>query len=994
MKAVGRLLALFCLAICLTGSDSALAQEPEEQSQIEEQESGSDEAEGKTSEDAAENSTVDPGEAAAEQPPEEPEKAAEEERKAAPPAVIESVKVTATRVETDMMKTPIAVSAFDQETLEQQGVQNVRDLARLVPNMDIATINGQSTPMISLRGIRSTNETELGDPSVGVHLDGIYSPRMQGILGLMFDNERVEVLRGPQGTLFGRNSTVGSLNIISAKPQLGAYDGRVWAQYGNFNAPELQGMINVPVSDTVALRFAGRYFQRDSYIDGYWDPNQFDQRFVNDIIDDPRAIAPGSFEQCTSPECVTRTQRTNWWADDTGDSIYALERADAEDFYFDAKEWAYRGSLLWKSKSKPMSLNFSFQHFRSDSSGGIDLVNCEKLRGRPTYELDADNQIVLDDNGNPIVSGVNDCSTIFPKDDTYQAVVNTPGKFFLDIKYLRSQFTWDINKDLRFVFLAGGEDQERESAQDMEQSLNAWDQAMYFLPGTGSQSWMGEAQLQSYGAKKFNWIAGANIFQEKTSTIGYFDNTIDEKSMWKQPDRSTNAWALFGQGTYSFTPRWHLTLGYRYSDETKEDKNGRTYLCTPTNGCAPEIDRQRIDFATRFDREDLSTQPKDFFANPADWYSLVGCPSDDPECENINANDNRGSWSHHDWRIGLDYQLENTLLYTYLATGFKSGGIGDVFEGTIVDGDVDEDGRPFVVSTENVIITTGFEPEEVLTLELGFKQRFLNGKLNVKGAYFFSDYEDMQYASVGSLAFTERYGLILDPNGNPIDLDEDGIFDRAWLPEPMIIAYYTQNVPGAEIQGFEFEYDWLAWKGGRIWGYASWLDTEITEDWNTKWDYDPVSYFAIDFANSEDASNERLQVNLKGNDLAVSPPFKLHTTVEHTFVIPKANLAISPWVTAHWEDASYLTIWNVDKHTDDMDFVILDQDIRYTDDKREPWSMLHAGLRFYHGKLMMELFAYNLTNEVVQWWGGAAEQVPKGSFSMPRTYGFRVGYDF
>jgi iron complex outermembrane receptor protein len=76
---------------------------------------------------------------------------------------------------------------------------------------DIATKNGQSTPIISLRGIRSTNETELGDPSVGVHLDGIYSPRMQGILGLMFDNERVEVLRGPQATLFGRNSTVGSL---------------------------------------------------------------------------------------------------------------------------------------------------------------------------------------------------------------------------------------------------------------------------------------------------------------------------------------------------------------------------------------------------------------------------------------------------------------------------------------------------------------------------------------------------------------------------------------------------------------------------------------------------------------------------------------------------------------------------------------------------------------------------------------------------------------
>jgi iron complex outermembrane receptor protein len=770
-------------------------------------------------------------------------------------------------------------------------------------------------------------------------------------------------------------------------------------------------MVNVPISDTVALRFAGRYFQRDSYIDGYWDPNQFDQRSTDKRIDDPRVIAPGSFEDCTSPECQTRTQHTNWWVDDTGDSIYALQRADDDNFYMDAKEWAYRGSLLWQPKTKPMSLNFSFQHYRSDSSGGIDLVNCEKLRGRPTYELDANNELVLDDDGNPIVSGVNDCSTIFPKDDTYQAVVNTPGKFFLDIKYLRSQFNWDLGRNLRFVFLAGGEDQDRESAQDMEQSLNAWDQAMYFLPGTGSRSWMGEAQLQSYGDKRFNWIVGANIFNEKTSTIGFFDNTIDEKSFWYQPNRSTDAWALFGQGTYSFTPRWHLTLGYRYSDEVKEDADGRTYICTPRNGCAPEVGRQRIDFETRFDREDLRTLPTDFYAQPDEWWSIVGCTSPDADdCENINANDNKGSWNHHDWRIGLDYELENTLLYSYLASGFKAGGIGDVFEGTVVDGDVDENGLPYIVSADTVTIRTEYDPEEVVTLELGLKQRFLGGKLNIKGAYFFSDYENMQYASVGSLAFTERYQLVRDPNGNPVDEDGDGILDRAWLAQPLIVAYFTQNVPGAEIQGFEFEYDWLPWQGGRIWGYASWLDTEITEDWITKWDYDPVSYFAIDFANSVDASNELLRVNLKGNDLAVSPPFKLQMTVEHTFVIPKRKLGISPWITAHWEDDSYLTIWNVDKHSGGeegcpvqpagavpdgcLDFVILPQDIKYTDDKREAWSMLHAGLRFYRGDWTTELYAYNITNEVVQWWGGAAEQVPKGSMSMPRTYGMRLQYRF
>lgn len=978
MNAGGRLLALLCLsAACLLGGGLAFAQAQEERSETTERKENAEEVEAKTSE----RSPDDPTEQPPSRVPESREEPTGDQRGVEPPTVIESVQVTATRVETDSMKTPVAVTAFDQETLEQQGVQNVRDLANMVPNMDIATINGQSTPIISLRGVRSTNETELGDPAVGVHLDGIYSPRMQGVLGLMFDNERVEILRGPQGTLFGRNSTVGSINIISAKPKLDAKDQRVWLQYGNYNAPELQGMYNMPISETVAVRFAGRYFQRDSYIDGYWDPNQFDQRFIGDRVAGADVIAPGSFDDCTGPRCQTRTQKENFFVDDTGDSIRALVPADSDDFYMDAKEWAYRGSLLWKPWSKPMSLNVSFQHFRSDSSGGIDLVNCEKLRGRPVYELDADSQLVLDDDGNPIVTGVNDCSTIFPRDDTYQAVVNTPGRFFLDIKYLRSEFNWDIKDDLKFVFLAGGEDQERESAQDMEQSLNAWDQAMFFLPGTGSRSWMGEAQLQSYGDKKFNWIVGANRFYEKTSTIGFFDNALDEKSYWNQPNRSTNAWAVFGQGTYSFTPRWHLTLGFRHSDETKQDKGGRTYLCRPGNDCAPDLARETIDFASRFDRDSLAELPTDYFADPSIY----------PE---FTSNDNRGSWSHNDWRIGLDYELDDTLLYSYLASGFKSGGIGDVFQGTTVDGDIDENGRPFVVSTEEITVRTGFEPEEVVTLELGLKQRLLDGKLNITGAYFFSDYKDMQYASVGSLAFTERYGLIQDVNGNPIDADGDGRFDRAWIAEPLFVAYFTQNVPGAEIQGFEFEYDWLPWSGGRIRGYASWLDTEITEDWITKWDYDPRSYFAIDFANSVDARNERLRVNLKGNDLAVSPAFKVRMTVEHTFVLKKRQLAVSPWITGYWEDDSYLTVWNVDKHTDDMDFVILDQDIRYTDDKRNAWSMLHAGVRFYSGFWSWEIYGYNLTDEVVQWWGGAAERVPKGSFSMPRTYGVRLAYNF
>jgi iron complex outermembrane receptor protein len=909
------------LALGLLGFQPAAAQSPEEQSPATEEEK-------KATEEA-----VDPDQEALVQ-------------QALERAFKDEIVVTATRVETDIMKTPVSVTALDADVLDQQQIRNVRDLAEIVPNMDIATINGQSTPMISMRGVRSTNETELGDPAVGVHLDGVYSPRMQGILSLMFDNERVEVLRGPQGTLFGRNSTVGSINIVSAKPDFNDTFGKAEVLIGNYNSREFQGMFNLPVSDKFAIRVAGRYYERDSYINGYYDPNQYDQRHILGLVDGAEVIAPGSFGECTDPRCYTRTQHSNWWIDwtDGGFDIRELVEADASDFYFNADEWAYRISARWEPSSK-VSLDLSYQQFRNDSAGGIDMVNCEKLRGRPTYDAE----------GN--VNGTDDCSNLFPTDSTYNAVVNVPGKLFLDIKYLRARLDWDLKDNLRFVYLGGAEDMDRESAQDMEQSLNAWDGAMFFLPGTGSKSWSNEIQLQSYGNRKFNWIAGANYFHEKTSTLGYYDNSINDKAMWDQPDRSTDAWALFAQGTYSFTKQWHLTLGYRHSDETKEDVGGRTWTCTNDNGCAPGW----------YARYALNALPADYFEDRSIY----------PE---YSENDNKGSWDHDDWRVGLDFDInEDHFLFTYLASGFKSGGIGDVFHEI----------NPR--TGEEINVRTEFGPEEVLTWELGWKGKMLNDRLRLSAAYFYTDYDDMQYASVGAIASTDRWQTLIGDDDQPI-LDENGDPVFGWVTAP-IIAYYTQNVPGAKIQGFELEYDWNAWPGGRLFGYASWLNTEITDDWNTKWNYDAASYFGITYEESVDPENEILQVNLKGNELAVSPPFKFHLIGEHVFDFGSAG-SLQPWVTFHWEDDAYLTLWNVDKHTDDLDFAIRDEDIKYTDDRRESWYMVHAGLRYFLKNWFFEAYGYNLTDEVVQWWGGAAEGVAKGSFSTPRTYGIRAGLNF
>src|SRR5210317_540339 len=144
---------------------------------------------------------------------------------------IEDVIVTATRRETDIMETPLAISAVTQDELTRYGISNIKDLSYSLPGLAIQN-SDTNAPIITLRGIRSNNVTEVGDPAVGVHVDGLYQSRPQGAQALMFDLERAELLRGPQGTLFGRNSIAGTLNIITAKPNLEVQGGSVTVSAG------------------------------------------------------------------------------------------------------------------------------------------------------------------------------------------------------------------------------------------------------------------------------------------------------------------------------------------------------------------------------------------------------------------------------------------------------------------------------------------------------------------------------------------------------------------------------------------------------------------------------------------------------------------------------------------------------------------------------------------------------------------------------------------
>ncbi len=177
-------------------------------------------------------------------------------------AELEEIVVTAQRVQSLASKTPISLSAISGEDLLKKGVTDPLSLGDEVPNLSIVANNGLQ---ISIRGVSSNDNTEKGDSSAAFLLDGVYIARPQAQEVSFFDVERVEVLRGPQGTLYGRNTTAGVVNVIPSRPT-DKFDVAANAGFGNFGATRADAMVNLPVNDVLAVRFSSAYDRQDSFI--------------------------------------------------------------------------------------------------------------------------------------------------------------------------------------------------------------------------------------------------------------------------------------------------------------------------------------------------------------------------------------------------------------------------------------------------------------------------------------------------------------------------------------------------------------------------------------------------------------------------------------------------------------------------------------------------------------------------------------------------------
>ncbi len=448
-------------------------------------------------------------------------------------AQLEEVVITAQKREESVQEVPIAISALSEQRLEEIGFQSFESLSLVVPSLQLG--NFGPVTFINLRGIGNENTTAGGDPGVALHYDGVYLGRPVAYLFSAFDTERVEVLRGPQGTLYGRNATGGSINYITRKPtdELG---GEVDLTLGDYDWVRLRGALNLPVGELVQTRLVGFYEERDGYA--------------------RNTFAGG-----------TRANDADNWG----------VRAHV------ALNFSEDSSLLFSGTYVEVGGVGSQAELRTPFPGTLSTP-VRTLAGPPGFACCGGPM-----SGVPASNRYVDGAGVAPQNDLEPFVESQDLAESLDSEFLLVSATFDHDfGGIAFKSITGYGETEYRSDQDADHS--ALDLAELLLTERAEQ-FSQELHLLSSGDSALQWILGAYYFREDADRRSqFFRSRYDAfataagvpSGFDVGGDVETTSWAVFGQGSYAFTDALSLTAGVRYSNDEKSGTNrGFQFLGAP-----------------------------------------------------------------------------------------------------------------------------------------------------------------------------------------------------------------------------------------------------------------------------------------------------------------------------------------------------------------------------------------------------------------------------
>ncbi len=685
----------------------------------------------------------------------------------------DEIIVTANRREENMQDVSGVVQALGANQLRQDGISELRQLQVAVPGLSIA--NQEGNVEIFIRGVGSANNTELGDPGAAPHLNGTYIPRPRG-LGLMFyDLERVEVNKGPQGTLYGRNALAGTLNIITAKPRLGEFSGYAQAEIANRSSYGAEGAINIPLGEAFALRAAGYYINRD-------------YGFKNVSTGAPASgLKPAGLEEnyagrlslLWEPDDRLSISIVGDYGKETGTGypganiFSAVVGSGLRPDKLNLKHVVYRGlqgdmeNELWGIQGK---INYDFGSFGAELTGSYRSVDFYQVNASsdgidyPGRDLSA----VQYDN----YSG-NFWQTK-SKSQVYEARL-----FANDDQSLR----WNLGA---FYFK---EDQAVGYLALADRGYCCYSATEFVMPDVNGESYAFYADGTYDVADRLRFLAGIRYTKEKKSRYGIGGN-------WALTLGGENFDCCFATrvGTEGFRPALLDRPNFDVSDITTPQGMAQFLIeGVKTPGLRDTLIDQIGSIAdgtnpngTCIDRPDIDN-------------GFVNCPA-------INPSNTNGGFSYAnltipgqqigsskfdfiDWRLGIEYDLsDDNMLYAKVSTGHKSGGFNDSFNGSP--------------------IPETFSPEKLLVYEIGSRNSFdafgRSAIFNLTGFYY--DYTNQ--------VFQDLTCINLDETQNP----------------PVCNGYslVNRNIGASRIYGAEAE---LRIKLPGNFGLdinAAYLDTKIT----------------------------------------------------------------------------------------------------------------------------------------------------------------------
>jgi iron complex outermembrane recepter protein len=429
---------------------------------------------------------------------------------------IEKIIVTATRRDTLVQDTPLAITAYTQDTLANNQVKDLASMTAMVPSLVVEPHSDSGGVHVYMRGVGSANHTELGDPAVAFYVDGIYVARPQGATALMYDLSHVEVARGPQGTLNGRNSTAGAVNLVSGAPNPGKMFGSASITVGDYHRIQTQGMINIPLSDDIALRIAAIQDRRDGYVDFRKGSN----------------VAPGTRK------------------------------------YGAGDQKGARASLLWRF-TPDLKATFIADYYSDTGAGNIYLA-AEPARGQDLRSALIDTPGALDQS---IITGkakvqwrpVEGIETQYlgswsrlKRTNASDADAGLYPGFKAENRTEWGQFD-SLSNELQV-------------RSDSESALQ-WVGGLFFFKEKNKVRFDIDRSQISQAMLEQDVANGNVIFVQPT--VGQYASSMS----FIQGDRQLHSKAAFAQASYDIDPLWKLSAGARYTKDHKYDIGGQNWAC-------------------------------------------------------------------------------------------------------------------------------------------------------------------------------------------------------------------------------------------------------------------------------------------------------------------------------------------------------------------------------------------------------------------------------